>query len=171
MGAWLPDRRGFGAGLVAAWLAAPGARGQEIDVGGQASRVPFHTPQVTEQGYKPPTDLKTIVDIYKRMTGPVRVQGEGPFPFVVDTGANQSVVSDEIAAKLGLKVGDPQPLNGVAGVQMTPTVSASLQFGARAAHDVTLSVLPAASIGGPGMLGLDQLDGARLTLDFRPRAG
>jgi Aspartyl protease len=166
MGHWLPDRRGFGAGLVAAWLAAPGARGQEIDVGGQATRVPFQTPHATEQGYKPPTDLKTIVDIYKRMTGPVRVQGEGPFPFVVDTGANQSVVSAEIAAKLGLKVGDPQPLNGVAGVQMTPTVSASLQFGGRAAHDVTLSVLPAAAIGGPGMLGLDQLDGARLTLDF-----
>jgi hypothetical protein len=57
-------------------------------------------------------------------------------------------------------------LNGVAGVQTTPTVTASLLFGNRPAHDVTLSVLPEAAIGGPGMLGLDQLDGARLTLDF-----
>jgi predicted aspartyl protease len=86
---------------------------------------------------------------------------------VVDTGANQSVVSAEIAAKLGLKTGDPQPLNGVAGVQMAPTVTATLQFGGRTARDATLSVLPGASLGGPGMLGLDQLEGARLTLDFR----
>ena len=166
MAVWSPDRRGFGAGLVAAALAAPAAWGQAISFGGSASRVPFKTPPASQDGYQPPTNLKSVVDIYKRMTGPVRVGGAGPYPFVVDTGANQSVVSAEVAAKLGLKAGDPQPLNGVAGVQMTPTVTASLQFGGKLAHDATLSVLPEAAIGGPGMLGLDQLDGARLTLDF-----
>ncbi|HWF77734.1 MAG TPA: aspartyl protease family protein [Caulobacteraceae bacterium] len=166
MAAWAPDRRTFGAGLAAALAAAPAARAQMIEYGGDASRVPFQRQPATIDGYQPPTDLKSILDIYKRMTGPVRVDGAGPFPFVVDTGANQSVVSAEIAAKLGLTPGDPQPLNGVAGVQTTPTVTASLQFGNRAPHDVTLSVLPEAAIGGPGMLGLDQLDGARLTLDF-----
>src|SRR5580704_4416257 len=126
-----PDRRGFGAGLIAAGLSAPAvfgaraARGQEIDLDRGASRVPFHTPPAAEGAYKPPTDLKTIVDIYKRMTGPVRIDGAGPYPFVVDTGANQSVVSAEIAGALGLKAGDPQPLNGVAGVEMTPTVTAT----------------------------------------------
>jgi hypothetical protein len=166
------DRRGFGAGLIAAGLSASAvlsaraARGQEIEFGGNASRVPFHTPPAAERAYKPPTDLKTIVDIYKRMTGPVRIQGTGPYPFVVDTGANQSVVSAEIADKLGLKVGDPQPLNGVAGVEMTPTVTATLQFGGRTSRGATLSVLPGASLGALGMLGLDQLEGARLTLDF-----
>ena len=166
MASWSPDRRGFGAGLIAATLAARAARGQEVGVyvgEGQASRVPAAP---GEGGYKPPTDLKTIVDVYRRMTGPVRIAGTGPYPFVVDTGANQSVISAEIAAKLGLKAGDPQPLNGVAGVEMTPTVSASLQFGGRSPRDATFSVLPGAALGGDGMLGLDQLDGARLTLDF-----
>lgn len=167
MAVWPPDRRGFGAGLIAAALAAPAARAQMIEFGGEATRVPRQsTPPASTQAYQPPATLSSVVDIYKRMTGPVRVHGTGPYPFVVDTGANQSVVSAEIVAKLGLKAGDPQPLNGVAGVQMTPTVTTSLQFGGRGAHDATLSVLPAASIGGPGMLGLDQLDGARLTLDF-----
>src|SRR5580658_6631456 len=158
MASWSPDRRGFGTGLIAAGFAAPaafGARaahGQEIEFGGNASRVPFHTPPAAEGAYKPPTDLRTIVDIYKRMTGPVRVDGTGPYPFVVDTGANQSVVSAELAGTLGLKVGDPQPLNGVAGVQMAPTVTATLQFGGRTAHDATLSVLPGASLAAPGML-------------------
>jgi len=170
MASWSPDRRGFGAGLIAASLpaalSARAARGQEIEFGGNASRVPFHTPPAAEGAYKPPTDLRTIVDIYKRMTGPVRIDGTGPYPFVVDTGANQSVVSDEIAAKLGLKAGEPQALNGVAGVEITPTVTATLQFGARTSRGVTLSVLPGASLAAPGMLGLDQLEGARLTLDF-----
>jgi predicted aspartyl protease len=165
MASWSPDRRCFGAGLLSAWLGAPAAFAQ-IEYGGRASRVPFQTPPASVEGYQPPTDLKSILDIYKRMTGPVKVAGTGPYPFVVDTGANQSVVSAEIAAALGLKAGDPQPLNGVAGVQTTPTAIATLQFGGRTARDVTLSVLPEAAIGGPGMLGLDQLDGARLTLDF-----
>jgi hypothetical protein len=104
------------------------------------------------------------------MTGPVKVQGQGPYPFVADTGANQSVISTELAATLGLAIGDTQPLNSVAGVQMTPTVVASLQLGERAPRQATLSVLPAAAIGGPGMLGLDQLGDARLTLDFHRQA-
>jgi len=167
MAGWLPDRRGFSAGLAAAAFGAPAARAQMIDFGGEATRVPRSSaPASPQQGYEPPATLSSVVDIYKRMTGPVRVQGTGPYPFVVDTGANQSVVSAEIVQKLGLKPGDPQPLNGVAGVQLTPTVTASLQFGGRPAHEATLSVLPASAIGGPGMLGLDQLDGARLTLDF-----
>jgi len=161
-----PDRRSFGAGLLTACLGAPAAFAQLVEYGGSASRLPFQTPPATVQGYQPPTDLKSILDIYKRMTGPVKVDGAGPYPFVVDTGANQSVVSAEVAAALSLRPGDPQPLNGVAGVQTTPTVTASLQFGGRAPDDATLSVLPEAAIGGPGMLGLDQLDGARLTLDF-----
>src|ERR1700761_199421 len=105
-----PDRRGFGAGLIAAGFAAPAllgaraARGPESDLGRGAGRVPSHPPPAAEGAYKPPTDLKTIVDIYKRMTGPVSIDGAGPYPFVVDTGANQSVVSAEIADKLGLKV-------------------------------------------------------------------
>ena len=117
--------------------------------------------------YAPPSDLKTIADIYKRMTAAVGVNGAGPYPFVVDTGANQSVISAELATQLGLPAGDSQALNGVAGVQMTPTARANLQIGDRRADQVLLSVLPAAAIGGPGMLGLDQLDGGRLTLDFR----
>jgi len=122
----------------------------------------------TDQDYAPPGDLKTIADIYKRMTATVSVNGAGPFQFVVDTGANQSVISAELAAQLGLAIGAPQSLNGVAGAQMTPTTRAALRFGARRpSAEALLSVLPTADIGGSGMLGLDQLDGGRLTLDFR----
>jgi len=61
---------------------------------------------------------------------------------------------------------EDQPLNGVAGMEMTPTVKVQLRLAGRPERDVVLSVLPGEAIGGQGILGLDQLDGARLTLDF-----
>ena len=117
-------------------------------------------------GYTPPTDLKTVADNYKRMTAPIGVNGQGPFAFVVDTGANQSVISQELAARLGLATGPAEPLNGVAGIEMEPTTTARLDVGGRIQSGAILSMLPAAAIGGDGMLGLDSLEGQILTLDF-----
>jgi hypothetical protein len=173
MGVGSPDRRGLIAGLVAAGFATPSlarAGGSAIiEVGGSASRLTqIPSPQTVPQGpsYLPPSSISTVSDIYKRMTGPVRVAGGGPYPFVADTGANQSVISAELAKQLGLVIGDTQALNGVAGVQMTPTTTAKIQIGARPEREATLSVLPGDAIGGFGLLGLDQLDGGRVTLDF-----
>jgi predicted aspartyl protease len=115
----------------------------------------------------PPDSVETIADIYRRMTAPVVLNNQGPFPFVVDTGANQSVLSVELARQLSLPLGPEQPLNGVAGVQMAPTVTCDLLVAGRTHSAVSMSVLPAAAIGGSGLLGLDRLDGQRLTLDFK----
>jgi hypothetical protein len=170
MGAQTPDRRGLMAGLAALGAAAPsaGLRAAIVEIGQSASRLQnIPDPDRTTSGYEPPTRLTAVLDIYKRMTGPVLIAGAGPYPFVADTGANQSVISTELAAKLGLAMGEPQALNGVAGVQMTPTVNTRLQIGNRQARDAKLSVLGAEAIGGPGMLGLDLLDGGQLTFDFR----
>jgi hypothetical protein len=101
------------------------------------------------------------------MTAPVRINGQGPFPFVVDTGSNQTVIALELAVKLGLNIGDPLPVNGVAGVQMAPSTTARLDVGAHRQADATMSLLPQADIGGLGLLGLDDLDGQAVTLDFR----
>jgi predicted aspartyl protease len=157
------DRRRVALILAAGLVAPTAARAAYLDLDTDASRLGTHIPGV----YTPPTNLRTVADLYKRMTCQVQVAGQGPFPFVVDTGANQSVISSELAAQLGLALGPVEPLNGVAGVQMTATASAALQVGARPAEPVTFSVLPAAAIGGAGMLGLDRLEDQMLTLDFR----
>jgi hypothetical protein len=160
------SRRAAIGGFLA--LGAGAGHAQEIRMGwGGGTRIPVPPPTPP---YTPPTRLASILDIYKRMTGPVMVQGTGPYPFVADTGANQSVISSELAIKLGLDVRDYQPLNGVAGVQMTPTVTATLQIGQQAPREAALFVLSGEAIGGPGMLGLDQLGDARLTLDFERQA-
>jgi hypothetical protein len=170
MAAHAPDRRALMAGLAALGAAAPRLSHADImEVGGNASRlVNIPSPQAAADGshYEPPTRISAVMDIYKRMTTAVKVAGAGPYQFVADTGANQSVISIEVATKLGLLMGPALPLNGVAGVQLTPTTEASVEIGPRPKRQATLSVLPQAAIGAPGMLGLDLLDGAQLTLDF-----
>lgn len=119
--------------------------------------------------YVPPTNLGTIADLFRRMTAPVSVAEQGPFRFVVDTGANQSVISEELATQLRLPRGQPEALHGVAGVETTGVVTVDLRIGRRVEKDVTLSVLPQAAIGGAGMLGVDRLAGQLLVLDFQER--
>ena len=111
-------------------------------------------------------DLATLTDLYRRMTAPVRVNGQGPFAFVVDTGANRSVISSELAVQLSLHNGPDEVVNDAAGARTTPTVTARLTVGAMSEPGRILSVMPAATIGGLGMLGVDRLENRRLTLDF-----
>jgi predicted aspartyl protease len=149
--------------MAAATLAPVSARAVSVDTRYSVSRIPSLD---DEPDYVPSASIATVADIYRRMTVPVMIQGQGPFAFVVDTGANQSVLSADIVAQLGLPMGPERPLNGVAGIQIAPTTVATLTVGGRNHSDVQLSVLPGGAMGGAGLLGLDLLEGRRLTLDF-----
>ena len=157
------------AALLGAALAAPSAASAQttLNLRGRATRI--RPSGIGSQAvYQPPEDLKAAIDLFRRMTASVMINGKGPFHFVVDTGANQSVLSTEVAAALGLAVGDPSPLHGVAGVRVVETADVgSIRVGVREWKDVRLSVLPQAAIGGEGFLGLDLVGEQRLTLDFK----
>src|SRR5665213_3643173 len=136
-------RRHFTTLVGAGTLCSRGAWGAVAHFG-IASRL---TP-LADQIYIPPVNLSTVADLYRRMTAPININGSGPFGFVVDTGANQSVVSEELAAQLGLVQGPFEPLNGVAGVENAATTKATLEIGGRVEKDVVFSILPAKAIGG-----------------------
>lgn len=170
MGHDLTTRRralALGAAGLTCWARAARAQMAEVDVNHEA---PSRLAGRGYQPYTPPAALSAVADLYKRMTVTIRVNDKGPFGFVVDTGANQSVISSELAATLGLPFGPPAPLNGVAGIQMAPTTSARLEVGKQALPAQTLSILPASGIGGDGMLGLDAIGDQALTLDFAGRS-
>ena len=154
---------GLGAGFL--WPAASPAAAQmgSLDLRHDAPR---RLARATAEDYVPPSDLRVVADIYRRMTVPVRINDSGPYGFVVDTGANQSVIAGELADRLGLRQGPEAPLNGVAGVQVAPTTTVRVEIGKRLLADQTLSILPRAGIGGDGMLGLDSIGEAALTIDF-----
>ena len=114
------------------------------------------------------TRLETAFDEALRMTVPVYLGNRGPFQFVVDTGANRTVVSIETAARCGLASDGEEAVHGIAGVQAAPFVKVPrLRVGQVISHNLRLPVLPRGSLGADGLLGIDVLKGRRMELNFR----
>lgn len=116
-----------------------------------------------------PDELKYL-DRSRRLTVQVMVNGQGPFSFMVDTGANRSVISSETADRLGLMRREKVALHGIAGVQEVDTVIIDeVRVGRRVNRDMVLSVLPEAHLGAAGLLGLEWLGANSLMLDYGGR--
>ncbi|HET6568573.1 MAG TPA: retropepsin-like aspartic protease [Rhodothermales bacterium] len=106
---------------------------------------------------------------------PVYLNGEGPFNFVVDTGATFTCVNDTLARRLNLpeRTGRIGFGAGVAGAGRVRLVRIdSLRVGATRAFDLTactvdLSHVRAGGIHASGLLGLNFLKSFKVTLDFK----
>jgi predicted aspartyl protease len=115
----------------------------------------------------PPADPTKVQGFTRRLTVQATINGHGPYPFLVDTGANASVISSELAALLNLPTSGSVSLHGIAGVETVGTVKVqTVTVGRRVRRDLTLSVLPGRFVQAPGVLGLDWLGGQGLILDF-----
>jgi predicted aspartyl protease len=105
-----------------------------------------------------------------RMTVEVQVNGRGPFRFVVDSGADSSVIGSRVARTLALSAGTPVVLNGMTGSSRVERVLVEeLRFGPSAIRNLELPVLEERDLGGEGMIGIDALVQQRLMLDFEKR--
>lgn len=114
--------------------------------------------------------LATGTDLARRMTGPVRVNDNGPFNFAVDTGANRSVICTERAAELGLAPAGTVDLHGISGVETVQTVRVSrFEVGSIITRDLRMPVLPRQRLGVDGLIGLDALKGRQVEMDFHRR--
>jgi predicted aspartyl protease len=106
----------------------------------------------------------------RRMTVEVDVNGVGPYKFIVDSGADTSVVGAKLAEELALPAGDAIMLGGITEVAMVDRVLVdSLRLGPTTVTDLELPVLRDGNIGAEGMIGLDALIEQRLVLDFEDR--
>jgi predicted aspartyl protease len=105
-----------------------------------------------------------------RMTVEVKVNGQGPYHFIVDSGADTSVVGARIARALQLPAGTPVLLNGMTdSSQVERVLVDSLQLGQSTIDDLQLPVLEEQHLGGQGMIGIDALVEQRLMMDFEKR--
>ncbi|ADG11392.1 aspartyl protease [Caulobacter segnis] len=110
------------------------------------------------------------VDAASRLSVATYVNGQGPFAFLVDTGATTSVITSDIADRLGLERGALGRLHSIAGAQPVPMARvASLAVGKRERKNMTVAVLPRAQLRMDGILGLEWLGQASLLLDFGRR--
>ncbi|MBI5941594.1 MAG: clan AA aspartic protease, partial [Caulobacterales bacterium] len=97
-------------------------------------------------------------DRYDRLTIPVMIGGHGPFDFVVDTGADRTVLSEDVAEQLGLPPGRDVLVQGITGSEMTRTVLApEITLGSVVLKGLDLPVLPRQRLGVDGLLGVDAL--------------
>ena len=108
--------------------------------------------------------------IETRLTVEVAVNGRGPYRFLVDSGADSSVVGLRLARNLQLPLTTPVTLNSMTSSALVQRVKvAELALGSSRILDLELPVLLESDLGGDGMIGIDMLVQQRLMMDFEKR--
>jgi predicted aspartyl protease len=105
---------------------------------------------------------------------PVEVNGEGPFEFILDTGAGTSLLSPELGQKLGIKViGSKEGQSAGGAVSVSLAKVDSLAVGSARLDDVDVGLVDLSHVGRTigatidGDLGYNFLKHFRITLDYR----
>mgnify|MGYP003940960753 CR=1 FL=1 len=109
-------------------------------------------------------------DLSARLTVPVTINGGGPYHFVVDTGAERTVLSRELAQRLTLAPARRVTLLSIAGSDQVDTAMVAelrLTTKGNQLSDLEAPLLAEYHLGAVGMLGIDSLQTKRVILDFR----
>ena len=152
----LPSRRQAAIGLIAA---AAGAR--------LAHAAPALPPELPDNPDELPTEIGAGRDRFEHMLAPVTINGQGPFQFLLDTGASGSCISRALVEKLMLPSAERMRVKTVVGAHDRPGVLLEhLQVGERSRKGVQVAALPLTD-SLDGVLGVDWLKGQRLELGFK----
>lgn len=113
-------------------------------------------------------DIRFRNEMYNRMTVPVRLSGSGPYRFIVDTGANRTAISTELASRLNLVAGQGGQMHSTTGVSTVATARLpELQLTRKAVKQIDAPLLQGENIGADGILGTDSLALQRVEFDFQ----
>lgn len=106
-------------------------------------------------------------DFTHRMTVPVSIKGQGPYRFIVDTGAERTVIAEDLADELGLQFGGMARVHSMSEVSEIRTVRIpALEVGGKKVRDIHAPALARRNLGAAGMLGVDSLQNQRVSFDF-----
>jgi hypothetical protein len=113
----------------------------------------------------------TTKDAAGRAIALVRINGQGPFRFIIDTGANRSVLSQALATRLGLVSSGEGVVHSIDGTHPATLVNVeSLSIGTlRLSHGDTPVLDGPMLDGAHGLLGVDGMAGRLLHIDFTKR--
>jgi predicted aspartyl protease len=105
---------------------------------------------------------------------PVMVNGSGPFPMLLDTGATHSAITEDVAARVQAKPVARSTVITPAGEMLRTIVAVDrINVGSITAEHVLPSVVPARALDPErqlhGLIGQDVLAKLRYTLDFKAR--
>jgi len=152
-----PDRRGLLGGIAALGLVgATGlpARGTTQDAASAEAE-----------------PIALLANLFTRIGAAVMINGEGPYTFVIDTGAGVTSVADTVAAALALPAREPLIVHGITAAARTESVGMDrLRLRGLSFYDLQCPVLPRDQLGADGLLGLDVLGRFRLGFDIVRRS-
>lgn len=138
-----------------------------------ATPQPAPVPVAQQSVQQTPDDQLDFSSVEARMTVPVTIGSDGPYRFVVDTGAERTVISRELAGVLGLLPGRTVRVTAMAGSASVATVVipdisvGSATAGARlTGQRIEAPALIQRNLGAEGLVGIDTLQGHALTIDF-----
>ena len=156
----LPLDRRLLMGVLGAFAASPAAAQTSVPVPPSATGAP-----------PPPTpQTGTLIgqrDRSSRMTTKVKIDGQGPYDFVIDTGANRSVIATEVAAELKLPPGEPVKVHGIASAEEVQTVNVkSLRASDIDAPIKDVPLLNRVDLDADGILGIDAFTDREIIFDF-----
>lgn len=108
------------------------------------------------------------LDATRRMSVEVMIGDQGPFSFLVDTGAERTVIARELADRLDLVEGRKLRMATIGSTKMVP----SFRVAALRMTDLSLEPFDAPAffgrhIGAAGLIGVDMLEDRRVLIDFR----
>lgn len=131
---------------------------------------PVVAPATIDNGLEITGDALEAEQLKKRMFIDVKVNASGPHRFLVDSGADRSVVSDGLAALLKLPAGESVRVQGMAGYRDVATFEvAALTLGSSEVGPIIAPALSSRHLGADGLIGIDALADQRLMLDFDKR--
>ena len=142
-----------------------GATGVQQPIG--APQDPPAVPTSPTPSPATPIDLLTFGTAENRMTVPVSIGPSGPYPFIIDTGSERTVVSRELAGVLKLASGRRVRVTTMAGQSELGTYKLSdIRVSKISPDALEAPAVDATNLGAPGMLGIDALKGHSVSIDF-----
>jgi len=153
------------------WAAdtVPAGASPDLSVSIPASDVDEPT-EILIEAPEPRYVAPTRRDRIGRIWAPVYINDKGPFRMVLDTGANRSGITAQVATALGMTpdVSAPVMLQGATGSLVVPTILVeTLLVGDVLIRGSKLPILRDALGGAEGILGNEGLGDRRVYIDFR----
>jgi hypothetical protein len=116
--------------------------------------------------------LDSWTDTFGRPTARVKLDGQGPFHFLVDTGSTTTVLAARHAMKMKTPIIGLATVNGTTGTAEMPIASiGKLETGVVTKEGIRVAVLPDAGLAREdGILGADVFANRRLTFDIQAKS-
>jgi predicted aspartyl protease len=151
------------------WLAKASAALVAVS---SAASAQGQAPATTDGVTDPNVELIELMsDGHNRLTVPVTIGNSGPYDFMIDTGAQATVLSRELADELNLNERQMNTLIGMASRrEVETTFVRDFALGMRMFDIATAPLVSQSSIGtASGVLGLDSLQEQRVLFDFEAK--